>query len=287
MASVNTSVIFDLGGSHYLARPIRMPTNRESFLENGFKSKIPSLVTYFSVWNTHTIDAGALQKWRAEYLDQDDVFQPKFLQGIIFGGVESNEVQLTRDAETLLEVWKTVSVVYEPHLELKDGPYYITGGTFHSTWQIYEDRQLAFLQETWPTDDGNGTVEQVNAPGNGYRSHEIAIPARYYSQNIIEPDPTVKKNHTPSPLHGMRVAIKDNFHISGTKTSLGNLAYYETYSVRNDTADVVLELLDAGVHIVGKMHLSPFAMMEHLMQSVDYQAPFNPRGGGYLIAGGE
>jgi Asp-tRNA(Asn)/Glu-tRNA(Gln) amidotransferase A subunit family amidase len=84
----------------------------------------------------------------------------------------------------------------------------------------------------------------------------------------------------------MRVAIKDNFHISGTKTSLGNRAYYETYSVRNDTADVVLGLLDAGIHIVGKVHLSSFAMMEHPMQSVDYQAPFNPRGDGYLIAGG-
>ena len=27
-------------------------------------------------------------------------------------------------------------------------------------------------------------------------------------------------------------------------------------------------------------------MMEHPTQSVDYQAPFNPRGDGYLIAGG-
>ena len=27
-------------------------------------------------------------------------------------------------------------------------------------------------------------------------------------------------------------------------------------------------------------------MMEHPMQSVDYQAPFNPRGDGYLICGG-
>lgn len=45
-------------------------------------------------------------------------------------------------------------------------------------------------------------------------------------------------------------------------------------------------LSDAGAHIVGKAHLSAFAMMEHPTQSVDYQAPFNPRGDGYLIAGG-
>ena len=32
--------------------------------------------------------------------------------------------------------------------------------------------------------------------------------------------------------------------------------------------------------------MSAFAMMEHPMQSIDYQASFNPRGDGYLITGG-
>ena len=48
----------------------------------------------------------------------------------------------------------------------------------------------------------------------------------------------------------------------------------------------MLRLLDAGAEVVGKTHLSSFAMMEHPMQSVNYQAPFNPRGDGYLITGG-
>ena len=47
-----------------------------------------------------------------------------------------------------------------------------------------------------------------------------------------------------------------------------------------------MRLIDAGAHVVGKAHLSSFAMMEHPTQSVDYQAPFNPRGDGYLITGG-
>jgi hypothetical protein len=87
-------------------------------------------------------------------------------------------------------------------------------------------------------------------------------------------------------LKGIRVIVKDNYHIHGTRTSLGNRAYYETYQVQNATADVVCRLLEAGTHIVGKAHMSSFAMMEHPMQSVDYQAPFNPRGDGYLITGG-
>lgn len=52
------------------------------------------------------------------------------------------------------------------------------------------------------------------------------------------------------------------------------------------TAAALSRLVDAGAHIVGKAHLSSFAMMEHPTQSVDYQAPFNPRGDGYLITGG-
>jgi Asp-tRNA(Asn)/Glu-tRNA(Gln) amidotransferase A subunit family amidase len=84
----------------------------------------------------------------------------------------------------------------------------------------------------------------------------------------------------------MRFAIKDNYHIRGTRTSLGNRAYFETYPIEERHADVVSNLLDAGAHVVGKVHLSSFAMMEHPTQSVDYQAPFNPRGDGYLITGG-
>lgn len=84
----------------------------------------------------------------------------------------------------------------------------------------------------------------------------------------------------------MRFSIKDNFHVRGTRTSLGNRAYYETYPIQDQHAEAVSLLLGAEAQIVGKVHLSSFAMMEHPTQSVDYQAPFNPRGDGYLIAGG-
>ncbi len=87
-------------------------------------------------------------------------------------------------------------------------------------------------------------------------------------------------------MKGIRVAVKDNYHIRGTRTSLGNRAYYETNPTQNVTAASVSRLVDAGAHMVGKAHLSSFAMMEHPTQSVDYQAPFNPRGDGYLITGG-
>ena len=84
----------------------------------------------------------------------------------------------------------------------------------------------------------------------------------------------------------MRLAVKDNFHVSGTKTTLGNRAYLETYPTQRTNAPVITKLLRAGAQLVGKTHLSSFAMMEHPTQSVDFQAPFNPRGDGYLIPGG-
>ena len=87
----------------------------------------------------------------------------------------------------------------------------------------------------------------------------------------------------PSPLRGIRIVVKDNYHIRGTQTSLGNHAYIETSPIQEDTAEVVVGLPDAGAHVVGKAHLISLAMMT---QSVDYQAPFNPRGDGYLITGG-
>lgn len=85
----------------------------------------------------------------------------------------------------------------------------------------------------------------------------------------------------------MRIVVKDNFHIRGTHTTLGNRGYLETYpALQEETTDVVSLLKEAGAIIVGKTHLSSFARMENPIQSVDYQAPFNPRGDGYLIAGG-
>lgn len=90
----------------------------------------------------------------------------------------------------------------------------------------------------------------------------------------------------PSLLKGIRFAVKDSYHIRGTQTSLGNRAYFETSPIQEYTAEVLMRLIGADGHVVGKAHLSSFTMMEHPTQNVDYQAPFNPQGDGYLRTGG-
>ncbi|PVH68460.1 amidase signature enzyme [Cadophora sp. DSE1049] len=245
----------------------------------------PSLITYFQVLQNQTVDAHTLRTYRANHLDTDDAFDPLFLHEVVFGGVTSSESFLSPDAAKLLADWHTLKITYQPHWNLSSGPYYIQNGLPHSVWKIYEDQQLAFVQAIWPTGGGDDeSFSQVDAPGNGYRGHGIAVPARSYSRSFL------LQNSSDAPEHvgikGARIAVKDNFNIKGLRTSLGNRAFYETYLPQEGTADVVSRLITLGAHIIGKAHLSSFAMMEHPTQSVDYQAPFNPRGDGYQITGG-
>ncbi|MCJ1357712.1 MAG: hypothetical protein MMC33_007708 [Icmadophila ericetorum] len=291
MGTVDTSINFQLGSSRYIARPVHMHTSMSTrcvprdVFENLCTAERPSLVTCFHLQKNQTINAPTLRGWRTDYLDEDDVFHPDFLREIIFTGVDFDDVRLTSDVENLFKDWQTLKVGYESHLDVENGPYYVDKGLLYSVWKIYEDRQLAFLQATWlaSNDKKDSTFEQINTAGNGYRGHGIAVPARSYSQMA---DWSTSQRHSVSPLKGMRFAIKDNYHMRGTRTSLGNRAYYETYPIQASNAYVVTKLLDAATYVVGKTHLSSFAMMEHPIQSVDYQAPFNPRGDGYLITGG-
>lgn len=80
--------------------------------------------------------------------------------------------------------------------------------------------------------------------------------------------------------------MKDNFHLQGIRTSLCNRAYLELYGPQHSNAEVVERLTKAGASLIGKTYMSAFAMMEHPTQSVDFQAPFSPRGDGYQITGG-
>ncbi|EED11847.1 glutamyl-tRNA(gln) amidotransferase subunit A, putative [Talaromyces stipitatus ATCC 10500] len=219
-----------------------------------------------------------LEQCRKEVLDKDDVFHTDFLRCIVLGGVCSDNVHLEPDVISLFERWNTLKVVlYKHDLGIATGPYCLVKGNYYSVFKAYPDTQLAFVQALWPSLHKDGRFVEVNAAGSPYRAHKIAVPARSYFTSSKD---------TTKLLKGLRVAVKDNYHVSGTCTTLGNRAYFETYPIEQNNADTISLLLAAGATIVGKTHLSSFAMMEHPTQSVDYQAPFNPRGDGYLITGG-
>ncbi|RSL62726.1 hypothetical protein CEP53_004672 [Fusarium sp. AF-6] len=88
------------------------------------------------------------------------------------------------------------------------------------------------------------------------------------------------------PLAGLRIVIKDNIHLQGIRTSVGNRAFYNTYPPCDTSADCIRKLLDLGVVVCGKTKLNSFGNWEEPTEYVDYQAPWNPRRDGYQSPGG-
>lgn len=113
-----------------------------------------------------------------------------------------------------------------------------------------------------------------NVPDND-RALGIAVPSRLYFQKSPQ-----------LPLNGWRIAVKDSYHLQGTRTSICNRAFYNLYPSQKSTAKCLHGLQNDGVQIVGKLHLSSFALKEDPVECVDYQAPFNPRADGYQTPAG-
>lgn len=88
------------------------------------------------------------------------------------------------------------------------------------------------------------------------------------------------------PLAGFRIVIKDNIHLKGIKTSVGNRAFYDTYPPQQKSAQCIQELVDKGVFIAGKTKMTSFGNWEEPTEYTDYQAPWNPRADGYQSPGG-
>lgn len=193
---VDAANSFRLGCRHYLTRLSGTKRHYDN-INSAEKSDEASLATCFQVQGKFIIDANRLRAWRSNYLDEDDVFHPAFLQEIIFGG--SDDVYLESDTQDVFEAWETLKVSFVPHLSIAKGPCYVNKDVIHSVWRVYEDRQLAFVQAIWPSIEDkrrailpNGmrsianaaysAYVEINAAGNGYGGHGIAVPARSSAQ---------------------------------------------------------------------------------------------------------
>ena len=103
----------------------------------------------------------------------------------------------------------------------------------------------------------------------------VAVPSRIHAQPTKNPF-----------LQGLRIAVKDNHHIKGIRTSLCNRAYFQTYAPQTHTAESILKLVEGGAHLIGTTKLAAFAATEEPLECIDYQAPWNPRGDGYQSPAG-
>ena len=115
----------------------------------------------------------------------------------------------------------------------------------------------------------------MNETGTRPRCLGIAVPSRLYFRASEQ-----------LPLDGLRAAVKDIFHLAGVRTSCCRRAYYDLYPDQPYTAEAVETLIRLGAQVVGKTHLSMFALREEPTECIDYQAPFNPRADGYISPAG-
>jgi Asp-tRNA(Asn)/Glu-tRNA(Gln) amidotransferase A subunit family amidase len=119
------------------------------------------------------------------------------------------------------------------------------------------------------------SYENLRVSASGYTYLAIAVPSRLYFRKT-----------NARPLAGARIAVKDIFHLKGVKTSCCSRGYHDLYPAQDTTALSIQTLVDLGAQIVGKTHLSSFALREEPTECVDYQAPFNPRADGYQSPAG-
>ncbi|KAK0730142.1 amidase signature domain-containing protein [Lasiosphaeris hirsuta] len=153
------------------------------------------------------------------------------------------------------------------------GPYFLKGDVVFHAWKIYTDIFSCFGTTVLPTWKPY-RFKSFNRTGSNGIGMSVAVPSRRYAR----PSPA-------KPLAGFRVGVKDNFRLAGTKSSVGNRAFLETYGQDAETAAFIKRLIDLGAVIVGKTKMTAFASGEKPIDWFDFQCPFNPRGDAHLEPG--
>ena len=90
------------------------------------------------------------------------------------------------------------------------------------------------------------------------------------------------RGHYPNPragsgsLAGLRLGVKDLFHIAGLPTAAGNPDWLASHAIPEHTSPVVTQLLDAGAELIGKTQTDELAYSLNGL-NIHYGAPINPR----------
>ncbi|KAJ5718895.1 uncharacterized protein N7483_009977 [Penicillium malachiteum] len=132
-----------------------------------------------------------------------------------------------------------------------------------------------FMSTLRPNSSGS-QFEPLLVKGNDDISLSVALPSRLRAYSVPN----------PSPISGWRIVVKDNTHIKGIKSSVGNRAFYDTYGPQQETATCIQRLVEQGAVVLGKPKMTSFGNWEEPVEYVDYQAPWNARADGYQSPGG-
>ncbi|PVH80611.1 amidase signature enzyme [Cadophora sp. DSE1049] len=211
------------------------------------------------------------------YLVDDDVFRLEFLHGVILVPAGEEEIEVSESARRYLRTRGTNWIqVVPPRLAatacLCEGPCVIVNGHLYEAWRVYSDTHGTLLTALQPSSER--PLQRLELPLDRDGFLQIAVASRLKSRNCSD-----------QPLAGVRVMVKDNFHLQGLKVSLCNRAYYDTYPPSKKTAVCLQRLIDLGATIIGQAKLNSFGAWEEPTEYIDYQAPWHPRADGYQSPG--
>ncbi|OGM41183.1 hypothetical protein ABOM_009550 [Aspergillus bombycis] len=248
-------------------------------------------LTAISVNVTQVTEAD-IKKTIQDYLDQDDVFNPAFLETVFIQSVAGGTIEeeaigylqrlnvstiivppnVTTSPKSSIRMVRIDSVPYSQPVE---GPFVavVKDNAIHlcPVWRLYLDHYSVFLQGSYESGDGKGTHRAVGAENTRiFEQPLIPVPSRIYSWR------------DPRPLAGARVGVKDLFDVKGLQTTGGSKAWTHITPVANATAPAIQRIIDLGGHIVGKQKLAQFASAANPWLWQDEHYPFNPRGDGWL-----
>ncbi|KAF1955681.1 putative amidase [Byssothecium circinans] len=234
--------IVQLGSISYLIR------NRVEALPPATS---PAPVVVISL-DTSPISLDTFTSTISRFQTEDDVFNEEFTAGGYLVILQSSDTQppstLPSDVTEYLNARSTTILLSKG--SLPEGPYFAIGRYLHQAWRLYQSFH------------GAAFTDSISC---------VPVPSRLYF-----------KKTEKYPLAGLRITIKDNMHLTGVVTSLGNRAYAELYGKQQTTAGFVELLIQKGAIVIGKTKLSAFAGSEiPPNQCIDYFPPWNARGDGY------
>ncbi|KAK0102662.1 hypothetical protein ONS95_006266 [Cadophora gregata] len=224
------------------------------------------------------MNAAWLKTYVQQQMEVDDVFDTAFLHGIIFtGSGQEPDGLVAADLNALLTSWGTTWSKYmaedRPHRPAS-GLYVWKANALWRAYRLFDDLYGSFMTATrWC--QTSRKYFHLRVSGEEYQALSVMIPSR------------IGSSHSEAePLAGLRFAVKDMYRVNGLRNTLGNRAYYDVNCPAITTAAAVQKLLDQGAFLVGLTKLACFAAREEPAESVDFQAPFNPRADGYQSPAG-
>ncbi|KAI0389546.1 hypothetical protein F5Y17DRAFT_120049 [Xylariaceae sp. FL0594] len=242
------------------------------------------LAVVFHAVRKRDVTSDFLQAELDRYGKEDDVYQPRFSrEGILIVVTEErDEGSIMPLDESIAPYLSSLSskILFLDDISsasLRDGPYFVRGRSIRQAWRLYNDKNTAFIESVLSTRGNPYIFERL-----GF-SDFVAVSSRLR----YPPDPN-------KPLNGLRMTVKDNFHLAVVYSTLGSRSCTElhrattdgdddtsaqTISLNNATAGAVRRLIDLGAVVVGKTRMAPYTPSV-VPRGRNKFRPYNPRADG-------